>query len=233
MVSMVIGSVLLLAAASMLGVSGDHYKRIGGGVHAEREARALVTQLTSDLSSATFHKDGVFETSSTTWSADRLGFFSLQSAEAQTDAGRIGDLCAVNYYIKDLTIGGRAVRCLMRGFRESKDAFEALRSDSVSLLFAPRETTDEPVAFGVVSFEARPKSRDASGKWTAWISNDITAPDAVEIRLAIVRPELAARLKTKADWDGNGLLGDPSAARRNKDMEVYSLMIRFGNHEKP
>lgn len=233
MVSMAIGSILLLAAASLLGSSGENYERVGGGVAAEREARALITQLSSDLSTAMFHKNGVFETSSTAWSSDRIGFLSLQPADAQSDAGRIGDLCAVNYYIKDLSISGKNVRCLMRGFRESRDTFDSLGKGSVPSLFSPQDAIDEPVAFGVVSFEVSPKSRDASGKWIDWVRNDVAGPEALETRLIVARRGLAARLESTADWDGSDLLGDPAEPDRNKDLESFTAMIRFGNHENP
>lgn len=234
MFSMAIGSIILILAATMLGSSGDGYERIGGSVASEREARALITQLASDLSTATFHKDEVIEKSSAAWPVDRLGFLSLQPAQAQTQAGRIGDLCAVNYYIKDLAIGGKVVRCLMRGFRESKDTFKALRDDKVAPLFDPQADLDEPVAFGVISFEASPKTRDASGNWIDWVKNDATGPESLDIKLVIARRDLAAKLKLPADWDGAGsagnLLGDPSKPDRNKNLEIYGTTLRFGNH---
>jgi prepilin-type N-terminal cleavage/methylation domain-containing protein len=235
MAAMAIGTIILLAAASLLGSSGEGYERVGGGVATEREARALISQLGSDLSTALFHKDGVIEKSSQTWPADRLGFLSLQPAAAQAEKERIGDLCAVNYYIKDLTIGGKTVRCLMRGFRESKDTFAALENDTVAPLFTARDAIDEPVAFGVVSFEARPKSRDTSGAWIDWVKNDTKSPEALEVRLVIARRELAGRLKTSSDWDGGGAagkqLGEPAGVDRNRYLEVYGALIRFGNHE--
>lgn len=235
MAAMAIGTIILLAAASLLGSSGEGYERVGGSVATEREARALISQLGSDFSTALFHKDGVIEKSSQQWPADKLGFLSLQPAAAQTDKERIGDLCAVNYYIKDLTIGGRTVRCLMRGFRESKDTFGALENDSVSTLFSARDKIDEPVAFGVVSFEARPKSRDAAGAWIDWVKNDTKAPEAFEVRLVIARRELSGRLKTPSDWDGGGAagrqLGAPAEADENRYLEVFGAFIRFGNHE--
>ncbi len=237
MCSMAIGSIILLAAAMLLGSSGDGYERVGGGVAAEREARAVMEQLASDLSSATFHKDALMEKSTASWSADKLGFLSLQPAQAQSDAGHIGDLCAVNYYIKDLTIGGKNVRCLMRGFRESVETFKALSDSAVPSLFVARNNIDEPVAFGVVSFEARPKSRDNSGKWIDWTKNDLIGPEALDVRLVVARRSLAGRLKKAADWDGGGtdgkLLGAPSEAGRNKNLEVYGTMIRYGNHDTP
>ncbi|NQX01649.1 prepilin-type N-terminal cleavage/methylation domain-containing protein [bacterium] len=237
MFSMAIGSVLLILAATMLGSSGDGYERVGGSVASEREARALISQLASDLASARFHKDSVIEKSAASWPTDRLGFLSLQPAAAQTDAGRIGDLCAVNYYIKDLPIGNKTVRCLMRGFRESKVTFDAVKAGAVAPLFIDQPDIDEPIAFGVVSFEARPRSRDAAGKWIDWVKdnpNDTTGPEALDIKLVLARRELSGKLKQAGDWNGTGnagkLLGSPSQPDRNKNLEVYGTTLRFGNH---
>lgn len=233
MCSMAIGAIILLLAATMLGSSGDGYERIGGSVASEREARALISQLTSDLSTARYHEDCIIEKSTATWPRDRIGFFSLQPVQAQTEVGRIGDLCAVNYYIKDLTIGGKAVRCLMRGFRESADTFKAVADDRIPPLFDARDNVDEPVAFGIVSFEARPKIRNASGNWVDWDKASNTTPGALDVRIVIARRDLAGRLKQPGDWDGSVLLGEPAEADRNKNLEVYSTLVRFGNHENP
>ena len=261
MFSMAIGSIILILAVTMLSSSGDGYERVGGSVASEREARALMTQLAADLSTAKFHENTLMEKSSAMWPADRIGFLSLQPAAAQTDAGRIGDLCAVNYYIKDLTIGGKTVRCLMRGFRESgtikktpdqeeieiPGVFDALLKliktpnndpnkdpNPVTELFDPLDEIDEPIAFGVVSFEARPKSRDAAGKWIDWVPNATTGPKAIAVKLVIARRELAGKLKSPTDWDGKSktskLLGEPAQDTRNKNLEVYATSLRFGNN---
>lgn len=236
MFSMAIGSALLILAATMLGSSGDSYERVGGNVASEREARAVITQLSSDFATARFHKDGIFEKSSANWPLDRIGFLSLQPAMAQSDSGRIGDICAIHYYVKDLTIAGKTVRCLMRGFRESSATFTALRNDSLAPVFVETPALDEPVAFGVVSFEARPKSRDASGQWTDWVANDLNPPVAVEIKLVLARRELAGKLALPADWDGTGSgqqsFGSPADAGRSKFLEVFATTLRFGNHGK-
>ena len=230
--SVVVGSIVLLAAAALLGSSGEGYERVGGGVATEREARALISQLTADLATARFHKDGPIESTGTAWPAARLGFLSLQPAETQSRDGRIGDLCAVHYYIKDLEIGGKTVRCLMRGFRESADTFTALGNDNISSLFQPDDTLDEPVAFNVTAFEARPMSRDETGAWREWTRNNDKGPEAFDVRIVIVRRELAGRLRTTADWDGgNTQLGTDANAARNRYLETYGAMIRFGNHE--
>ena len=225
MLAMTIGMVVILLAISMLGRGQEDYERIGGGVGAEREARAVLTQLTADLQAARFHPDLVFEKSTAAWPADRLGFFSLQAAEAQSTAGQLGDLCAIHYYLKDLVIEGKAVRCLMRGFRDSNDTFAALNKDEVPTLFTPAER-DEPVAFGVVAFSARPKTRAAEGVWQDWVKSPTVPPDALELSLTVARRELAGRLTTTAAWDGGGK-GAKAITKRN--LEVYSTLIRFGN----
>lgn len=235
--SMIIGSMILILAATMLSSSGDGYERIGGTVSVEREARMLITQLAADFATGTFYKDELITKSTATWPVDSLGFLSLQPAQAQSDAGRIGDLCAVNYYIKDLTISGKTVRCLMRGLRESNDTFKAVKDDKVPSLLTANATLDEPVAFGVVSFEARPKALDAGGVWIDWVKNNTIGPEAFEVKLILVRRSLVGKLTQPADWDGAGssgqLLGQVAKADTNKNLEIYKATLRFGYHVTP
>jgi prepilin-type N-terminal cleavage/methylation domain-containing protein len=236
LVSMAVGMIILIAAAALLGQTGTGYERVGGGVGAEREARALLTQLAADLSTYVPAMDShVFEADDAGWRTDRIGFLSLQAADAQSQDGRIGDLCAVNYYIKDLQISGRSVRCLMRGFRESAETFERVRDGDVDSLFAAGER-DEPVAFNVVSFVAQPVVRGAAGGWENWSEESPTRPAGLEVRLVIARRDLAGKLGTSAHWDGQGvtgrLLGEPDRAAENKNLEVFGTVIRMGNHAK-
>ncbi len=234
LVSMAIGTVVLLMAVSVLGLTGDGYDRIGGSVSTEREARAVLSQVSSDLTTARFHKDQLFEKTSVTWPKDGMGFLALQPTDAQSTEGRIGDLCAIHYYVKDLETEGRVVRCLMRGFRESAETFDAVKNGSIIPLFAPRDR-DEPIAFGVVSFEAKPKSRDEAGLWKDWTSDQPTQPQAIELKLVLARRDLTGKLSTSADWDGGGttgkLLGKPEDAARNRGLETFGSLIRFGNDE--
>jgi prepilin-type N-terminal cleavage/methylation domain-containing protein len=240
MCAMVIGSIILLTAASLLGSSGEGYERVSGGVASEREARAAINQLNADLATAQFHPESKFLKSNNAWPDDEIGFLCLQPAQAQAEADRIGDLCAVYYYLDDLTLGGKSVRCLMRGFRSSSKTFEALEFDNVdTALFIRDSVNDEPIAFGVVAFEARPKEWDtAAGQWRDWKLDPLdpgAGPQAHQVRLVVARRDLAGRLKTPADWSGGGQsgkqLGSPSEADRNANLEVYEAMIRFGNHE--
>ncbi|MCX6877968.1 MAG: prepilin-type N-terminal cleavage/methylation domain-containing protein [Verrucomicrobia bacterium] len=232
LVSMTLGLIVVMAALSLLGRARDDYVRIGGGVSAEQEARAALTQLTADLNSASFHQDSVFEHSPAA-SGDRLGFLSLQAPDAQSATGRIGDLCAIHYYLKDLVINSKTVRCLMRGFRESHATFQALRDFHPASLFTATER-DEPVAFGILGFEARPQSRDASGRWHDWEISTTEAPAALAVRLVIARRELVAKLADSAAWDAASpaakLVGPAPQAATSRNLEVYATLIRFGCH---
>ena len=237
MCSIAISSIVLLTAAVVLRSSGEGYERVGGSFAADREARAILGQLASDLATAQYHPDTMLQASNTAWPSDKLGFLSLQPGEAQSESGRIGDLCAIHYYLKEVTIDGRTVRFLMRGFRESAETFKALSGGSAASLFSERAQTDEPLAFGVVSFEARPKSLDAAGKWVDWTSNPLKGPEALDVRVVIARRELAGMLRQPGDWDGGSagaarLLGNPADAARNQKLEIHGTLIRFGNHEK-
>lgn len=232
MVSMAIGSIVLFVAASMLGTAGDSYDRIAGDVASDRDARAAISQLTLDLSSALFHKECAFDTSAKSWPSDSMGFLTLQPLEAQTQVGRIGDVCAVHYYIQDITSGGSTVRCLMRGFLESAPTFAALSQTPVPPIFTV-SPADEIMAFGVVSFEAKPKFRNLDGVLIDWSPSTNTNPNAIDFKLIVARKDLVSRLTTPAAWDGSGnhakLLGNPTNAHNHADLDVYGATIRFGN----
>jgi prepilin-type N-terminal cleavage/methylation domain-containing protein len=236
MFSLAVGAIILLAAAAFLGSSADGYARVGGSVSTERENRMLMGELSSELGSAVFHQDMRIERAGATWPTAHLGFLTLRPADAQSTDNQIGDLCAVHYYLKDLTIGGRSVRCVMRGFRDSKQTFEALRAEALDTLFLPDEVVDEPIALRAVSFDASPLVMDASGKWVDAPLPLAAAPEAVRLRLVIVRPLLAGRLATAADWDGTTALaaralGDPSEVHRNSELQVFESVLPFRSNE--
>lgn len=235
-----VGSIVLLLAASMLGSSGDGYQKISNNIANAREARAIISQMNADLATAKFHPSQIIENLPSSLPSHRLGFLSLQAPQAQSEQGRIGDLCAVNYYLADLQLGDQTVRCLMRGMRESADTYAALKTQSTGSLFEKQPERDEPIGFGVVSFEVKPKIRDAAGQWIDWSSNAThtsTAPEALALRLMIPSQSLSAKLKSSDDWDGTGanskFLGKPEDAATHPNLEIHEMLIRFGNHESP
>ncbi len=221
MVSMVIGTVVLLLAAALLGASGKGYGRAADAIASGREGRVAFDRLSSDLASAVRSRGDILDSRS----GKGIGFLSLQAADTQSRAGRIGDGCAVIYQIQDLEMGGHVRRCLTRSIRESGETFSALRAGQTTFLFSGRQKEAEPLAFGVVAFEAIPKSLSAAGDWTDWEGNDAIPPDALEITLVIARPDLLGRLVTSGDWDtlDDGIYHHPG-------LETHTGIIRFGNH---
>lgn len=234
LVTMAIGAVILLIAATMLGRAGDSYSQGSGSVAAEREARAVLTQMGEDFAKAVWHKDSIFEAGGEGWKRARTGFLSLQPEDAQSDDGRSGDLCAVHYYVKDIEVGESTVRCLMRGFRESGEVFPAIKAGSLTPMFA-EEDTDEPVAFGVLAFEATPLNlEEGTGSLINWTqTGDLVSesPDYLRIRLVVARRELLGKLASTSDWDSSPLRGDPLKASENRNLEVYEVLQRFGNDD--
>ena len=91
LLTMGIGSVLLFVAVSMLGQAGSGYERGSGSVAAEREARAVLTQMGDDFAKAEWHKATILEDGGDGWKHGRLGFLSLQPDDAQSEDGRSGE----------------------------------------------------------------------------------------------------------------------------------------------
>ncbi|BCX48511.1 hypothetical protein HAHE_24190 [Haloferula helveola] len=231
MVSMALGMLVLLLGVAGLRAVGEGYGRGTDGVASEREARAILTQAAEDLSKAVRGREMVFGGSTDAWRKDRLGFLCLQPDDAQSDSERVGDLCAVVYYIKDLKIGRDTVRCLLRGFRGSDETFEALRTGNESSLFVG-EPADEPVAFGVLAFKVEPSVRGADGEWEDWQQTadpDWVGPDAVRLVLVVARRELVAKLRDTGAWDNSPLLGDPDDAEFSDQLETYEIFQPFGH----
>jgi len=230
LVSMSIGTLVLLLAVTALRSTGDGYGRSTGGIAAEREARALLNQLGEDLSKALRGREMRFEEGGDRWRRDEIGFLCLQPRDAQAREEAIGDLCAVVYRVADVPLGDGVLRCLVRGFRGSRETFEALEAGNLASLYAERPE-DEPIAYGVVEFEAEPLVREEGGGWRTWEADpEWTGPEAVRLRLVVARRQLLDKLSDAGGWESSPLLGDPEEVDRNRDLEVYEVIHPF-SHE--
>lgn len=226
MFSLTLGTLILLLAAGLLGRSGDDYRYTSGGVATGREGRAAFDRLVADLSSGVMVEGSRLESDGT----GSIVFVTLLPAADQSDEGHIGDACAVSYRLKDLQSGGKTRRCLVRSVRESSETLAALRAGEIEKLFTGKFLVEEPLAFDVARFEASPKSAGATGVWLDWTNHDEVPPDALEITLVLVRPELAVHTRTAADWDA---LAENIGNISNSGLEIHTATIRFGNHARP
>lgn len=145
-----------------------------------------------------------------------LGLLVLTPMATQSRAQAIGDVCAVRYHVRDVVLAGRTVRCLMRGVSESAEVFGALRANTVEALWRADER-DEVLAMGVLAFQLKPLQGGASGGWKPWDRGTSAVPDAMEVNLILARPELAARLDTREEWD--------AAAARALEAETQAAGI--------
>jgi prepilin-type N-terminal cleavage/methylation domain-containing protein len=236
--AMAVGSIVVLAASAFMGHSSEGYRRVTGTIATEREARALWGELSTELSSAVFHEDMVAANNLSAWPGGRLAYLTLRPGDSQEPAQQIGDLCAVHYYVGDRDVGGRAMRCVMRGSRDSKEVFDALHHDDVHGLFVPDPVVDEPIAMGVLAFEVLPQRKNAMGHWEDAPVPMSDAPAAVKVRLVVVRSPLAGRMRSSEDWDAStpGLahaLGDPEDAGSNPHLQIFESIFPFSAHGSP
>lgn len=192
------------------------------------EFRVAIGALRGDFANASRAHDPMVGGSSEPGAA-LLGLMTLKPLEVQSEEQAVGDLCAVRYYLKNISIGDGGVRCLMRGVSESSDVFAALREDRVADLWQPRDD-DEPVAFGVLSVEFHLLQRGDAGAWEPWNDEHHTAPSAVEIVIVLARREFAMRLDTPEKWQ-QAEQAMHASAHDERDIERRRIMQRIGCDE--
>ena len=100
---------------------------------------------------------------------------------------------------------------------------------------------DEPIAHNVVGFECRAFRRVEDETGTSVLMNAaemnahlglsgdewpvLVRPDFVEVSLAIIPPEVAARLDSKADWLGNGSATARDLIERHRQTLQFQLAV--------
>lgn len=215
-VSMGVGSLLLMAAALLAKGFGNDFRRHHAGIGCEREGRACMGIFRSDIASGIYHDDISFPVAEDE-QEEILGFLCLKPAEAQTAAGHTGDLCAVLYYLEYRQIEGKPVRCLIRGFRESKEVTIALLEGRMAGLLRTKRNDDEPVGFGIRDFQIQALARNRTGVLVAWNPGDPGRPEVFEFGIHVAQSEFLARVRTEEDWE-----------RKDGKSEYFVARGRFG-----
>lgn len=230
LVCMAIAAMILLACVSVLGNAGESYEQVGGRLRMDREAREVMRQLMEDLASAIDVPVGLHQESADVWPADRIGFYTLQPESLQAAEGYVGDLCAVRYQVRDIELGGRMTRCLMRTVHDSAETFKALREGQEPSLWLEGGSGEEPLAFGVLAFQVRRMRRGTAGAWQAWKEGDPKRPEALDLCLVIANRRLCGRLSKAGDWVDSRILGEYAAVDRHPDMKVYRSILTIGGN---
>ena len=230
LVSLGLGMMILLLALGAMGAASDGYMDSTNQVAATREARALMGLMAADLAKALPDEVPMVERSPGDWPRDRVGFLSLQPLDVQQVGERVGDVCAVVYYLRDWDFGGQVVPSVWRGFRSSGEVFEALRDEDIESLYG-ENPRDEPIARGVVAMEVEPLVRGADGEWVRWEENGAgpRVPAMMRLRLVMARRELMGKLQTADDWENHDLLGAYNEAEESRYLEVFEFIHPIGH----
>ncbi len=205
LVAVTVGSVLVLAMASLLARASDLYARSDREMRVTREGRVAIERIRRDLvgrlaSYPYFQRD---ETGpSTTWA-----FFSAMPARAQETGRNAGDVCYIAYTTRVTPDrDGRFSRKLYRHFESSNDALARLRSH----LAVPPDVNlemDDVLAFDVLDFKVTFLVAGPDGKRTE--TKDPQEADTAVLALRLLTTKATAEMAAESDWSppGNERLG--------------------------
>lgn len=217
LVSMALGTMILLTAATMLGEAGDSYGHVTRGIHAERETRAALGRTTTDLNAALKQPGSLHIGSGGTF-----GFLTTQPHSAQKMTGRTGDLCAVVYQLKDFESGQNVVRCLTRTVHDSAETYQAIKDQKLEDILSRVDEDAEPLAMGVLQCSFLPKIRGPDGAWEDWKEASKDLPDSVEVMISVANPEESRRWAQARDWDEAWQQGSGKSTSRR-------MMVSYGH----
>jgi prepilin-type N-terminal cleavage/methylation domain-containing protein len=235
MVSMSIGSFLLLIVLAVVGAGGDGYDAATQRVDANVEARAGLTTLADDIASMLYDENFVVSELNGSWSGSELSFLTLKPRTAQDSSQAAGDLCFVHYYtaVTQQLEGetGPFTRKLYRRLVSSAEVISTLKGggDYTTPVRDPKRREDEAIAFNVVQFLVKPMVEQDGGEAEEWQEGD-EAPDYIEVTLRVTDSRTAALLPDEADWESGsglaeGLLGSEADPEAGKNLRTYEVVI--------
>lgn len=230
LVAAALSAVLVAGAFAVMQVATTGYQRMTRREVLTGEAQLAIKALRDDFSRVVCREYLSVGVDHAEPGGSSLGMLRLMPRSSQTEAQAIGDLCAVRYYVKDLSFGERTMRCLMRGVSESADTFDALKHGACGELWQPG-MADEAVAYGVLAFALRPLQRGDDGAWQTWSKEQEGAPEAVEIVLVLASPEWAMRLETREQWAAAANAAS-TKEKGERDTKRHCFVQRIGCDEE-
>lgn len=198
--AMAIGSLVLVAAATILAASNQSAERLRDSRSFSREQSEFLRRLADDLSSAVARpQSGLFIQSGT--DDAEIRFHCLKPEGAQPRESRLSDLCAVRYVLADFPSANGMTRCLARQFVPSREWFMALKSGQSSP--SRNAMSAEPVVLGVVRLEISQMVSDGRGNWTKPMEGAFSVSDrrAIKLRIVLASPSLRSSLRSREDWN--------------------------------
>ena len=207
-VSMAIAAVLTLVLFSLLGQSTSGYSHAQRSIDTLSQARAFMHFFEREISSRLPGSPLVHisQGGGTPENSDQIAFVATVAPAEQTSTG---DLNASAYYVAFTQDRGQAVSPKL--FRISLDPAETqnwLDSGAPPSFPAKDPTVDEPIAYNVLEFTARPRYLDTdTGIMSDWTETSPAPPSLIILTLRFIDDSSAQRFTSAADWDR--LAGNP------------------------
>jgi prepilin-type N-terminal cleavage/methylation domain-containing protein len=235
MVSMSIGTIILLVVLSVVASGGDGYDTATRRVDANVEARSALTALADDSASLRVDGNLVLEDLNGAWAGSEISFLTLKPRSAQDSSEASGDLCFVHYYtaVTQQLEGntGPFSRKLYRRLVSSGPVMKTLKDggDFTSPNKDPKRREDEAIAFNVVQFLVKAMVELEDGTLEEWNRLD-NEPDFLDVTLRVTDNKTAALLSAAGDWEsGSGLaeqmLGSEADPESGKRLRTYHIVI--------
>ena len=224
LVSVTVGSILVLAMASMLAKASDVYARADREMRVTREGRSALDRIRRDFVGHRaeypyFLRDEAGP--STSW-----GFFTTMSAKAQESGRNAGDVCYIAY-LTALTPNrdGQVSRKLYRHFESSNDAIARLRDHKMTPP-AVNPEIDDVLAYDVLDFKVRFMATGPTGERVETKLPE--AADTAFLTLRLLNSKATAEMTGEADWSppGNERLGYDFDEEEDDDANVRTFRLQ-------
>ncbi len=217
--AMVIASIIMILLLGLMDQSSSTYRTSQNAVSSLSEARAFFHFLEGDLSSRLPSTPFIAEESA---NADKFAFIRAQSYDEQISPTE-GDLRTSIYYVAYTNDqAGTVSPKLFRRLLNDVGTQSILESSGTPSMPGVDPTIDEPIVYNVVSFEAKPKTYDATGQLQPWTSTSDTPPAVLDITLEITDDFTAARFRTEGSW---ATLRNPNDKQAKQSVRQFKRSI--------
>lgn len=203
--AMAITTLLMFTLFSMVGQSSTNYRLAKRKVNTLADSRALFHFLEKEIASRVVDTKFFLQTHPPKQSE----FAFIHTRDAQ-DSDATGDLMSSMYYVAftaDDSHSGSPK--LYRRTLDGADTQQLIEAGDAAPFPSYDPTTDDPIAYNIVSFKVQALQRDQSGEWQTWNNTSGTAAEMLEITVETMDDFSAQRLTQATQWSSLADSTDP------------------------
>ena len=212
--AMAITSILMLALFSIVGQSSTNYRISQRKVTTLADSRALFHFLENEIASRLTNTKFFLQTSS----ANQSEFAFIRTRDAQ-DSNATGDLSATIYYVAftadDNNSGSPK---LYRRTLDGTATQKLIEAGDAATFPTYDPSTDDPIAYNILRFDAKAQQRNALGEWEPWSQTAGTAPEMIELTLEIIDDFSSQRIPQQAQWTA---LAESTDSKKREAVRRY------------